>query len=175
MGPIVSTATGGSGLPGEDVIIPGTFSPGHSPGTALYGSLELVDTTHLIMELGGRNPGEYDHIAVDGLLVFDGLLEVRLLYGFMPADGDRFDLFDWGSSSGRFDDIMLPTLLPGLAWDVSDLYVTGEIAVVDPPIDAVPAPSSLTVLLLGLAIVACRYVRIVPSTPRASRVDSAKL
>src|SRR5947208_264656 len=55
-GPITSTDTDGYGMPGKDVILPGTFSPGHSPGSALYGSLTLLDTSYLIMEIAGRNP-----------------------------------------------------------------------------------------------------------------------
>ncbi len=138
-------------MPGVDVILPGTFSPGHSPGTALYGSLTLVTTSYLIMDIAGRNPGEYDHISVDGHLTFDGILEVRLLNGFMPMDGDGFDLFDWGSASGQFDQILLPSLVPGLAWDVSQLYITGAISVADPPNGRVPAPGSLVLVAAGLA------------------------
>lgn len=111
------------------MILPGTFNPGHSPGTALFGTLELVDTSHLIMEIAGRNAYEYDHIIVEGLLIFSGTLEVRLLDGFTPVGGDRFDFFDWGSATGRFDHILLPALAQHLSWDVSNLYVNGEMFV----------------------------------------------
>jgi MYXO-CTERM domain-containing protein len=141
-------------MPGEDVILPGTFSPGHSPGTALFDSLALVDTSHLIMEIAGRDPGDYDHMSVDGLLTFDGILEVKLLNGFMPIDGDSFDLFDWSSVSGEFDQLLLPPLVPGLAWDSSQLYVTGTLSVVDPPTN-VPAPHTL---LLGAAALGTAFV-----------------
>jgi hypothetical protein len=126
---IVETASKGDGIRGADVILPGTFNPGHSPGTAFFGTLELVDTSHLIMEIAGRNAHEYDHIVVEGLLIFSGTLEVRLLDGFIPMGGDRFDFFDWGSAAGHFDDILLPALAQYLTWDLSDLYLTGEMFV----------------------------------------------
>jgi hypothetical protein len=144
-------------MPGQDVILPGTFSPGHSPGTADFGSLTLVDTTHLIMEIAGRDLGEFDRIIVAGELVFGGTLEIRLLGGFMPIHGDAFDLFDWGSARGQFSDILLPILDAGLAWDLSRLYVDGTVDVLDPPIMALaadtvaaPAPSALVFIGIGL-------------------------
>lgn len=158
-------------MPGADVIIPGTFSPGHSPGTAFYDSLTFLDTSHLIMEIAGRNPGEFDHITVAGHLTFDGILEVVLLDGFTPEGGDSFDLFDWGSVGGTFDHVLMPALTLGLGWDLSQLYVTGAITVL-PPLDsqffaasghslvaAVPAPATL--LVIGAGVLVIRRVRCV--------------
>jgi hypothetical protein len=157
LGPIIDTDRGGDGMPGHDVILPGTFSPGQSPGTAAFGSLTLVDTTYLIMEIAGRDVGEFDRITTTGELVFAGTLEIRLLDKFMPIDGDAFDLFDWGSARGQFSDILLPTLVPRLAWDLSRLYVDGTIEVGDSPImafaadtAAVPSPPALMCIAVGL-------------------------
>lgn len=163
--------TNGNGLPGQDVILPGTYSPGHSPGTAEFGSLTLTDTSHLIMEIAGRDPGQYDHISVSGELVFDGILEIRLYGGFMPIDGDAFDLFDWGSASGAFDEILLPVLKPGLAWDLSNLYIDGTVDVVDPPIDgpAVPAPPAVALLAIGIIAIAVLQRRLAVQPQRFRR------
>ena len=150
------------------MILPGTFSPGHSPGEGDFGALTLLDTSHLIMEIAGRNPGQYDHITVAGQLVFDGILEIRLLNNFMPADGDVFDLFDWGSASGQFDEVLLPQLIPGLAWDISKLYVDGSVGVVDPPITSlafdtaattVPAPSVFALFAVGVVVIGVGHWR----------------
>lgn len=166
LGPIIDTDTGGDGMPGHDVILPGTFSPGHSPGTAAFGSLTLVDTTYLIMEIAGRDVGEFDRITTTGELVFAGTLDIRLLGGFMPIDGDAFDLFDWGSVRGQFSDILLPTLVPRLAWDLSRLYVDGTIEVGDSPVmafatdtAAVPSPSALMFVGVGLVALAMLHAR----------------
>ena len=163
LGPMVVTDVNGTGYPGQDVILPGTFSPGHSPGTAVYAGLTLVDTSHLVMEIAGRDTSQYDHIGVTGEVVFEGTLDIRLLSGVMLRDGDSFDLFDWGTALGQFDTILLPVLDPGLAWDLSQLYVDGSVGVVDPPISsftsfaptqAVPAPAALALVSLGLAALA---------------------
>jgi hypothetical protein len=62
--------------------------------------------------------------------------------GFQPRAGDVFDIMDWGSVSGTFNDVNLPVLTSGLAWDASDLYRTGELKVL-------PEPATLSLLALG--------------------------
>jgi hypothetical protein len=49
---------------------------------------------------------------------------------FSPLAGESFDILDWGSLSGTFSSISLPALSDGLAWDQSQLYVTGVLSVV---------------------------------------------
>ncbi|WP_437769557.1 hypothetical protein WMF27_07755 [Sorangium sp. So ce281] len=78
-------------------------------------------------------PGAAPLLVVDGDVSLDGVLEV------VPADdtapfqaGDTVALLGWsGELTGTFADvhIALP-LAPGLAWDTSALYTTGEITVV---------------------------------------------
>ena len=110
-GPITSTDTDGYGMPGKDVILPGTFSPGHSPGSALYGSLTLLDTSYLIMEIAGRKPGEFDHISVDGHLTFDGTLDLRLAKSesryYYLKEGETFSFREnsQGQKTGTFADM----------------------------------------------------------------------
>jgi hypothetical protein len=79
---------------------------------------------------------------VFGNLSLASSLEVGLINDFAPQLGDRFDLLDWGSLSGRFDAVGLPALGGGLAWDASALYATGEIGVV-------PEPATVLLLALG--------------------------
>src|SRR5262249_8982142 len=55
---------------------------------------------------------------------------VLLIPGFTPAAGQSFDIMDWGSLSGTFSSLILPTLTVGLAWDSSQLYTTGALKVV---------------------------------------------
>ncbi len=67
----------------------------------------------------------------------------------MPLAGQRFDLFDWGSSQGQFAqlDFSQAPLAAGLVWDTSRLYTDGSLAVA-----AVPEPGSSALLLAGLAV-----------------------
>jgi hypothetical protein len=60
-------------------------------------------------------------------LSLGGRLEVSLIEGFTPAAGNSFDILDWGTLSGTFSTIVLPTL-SGLAWNTSQLYTTGVLS-----------------------------------------------
>ena len=71
---------------------------------------------------------------VTGQLTLDGTLHVSLidLGGglFAPHLGDSFDILSWGTRSGTFNSIQLPTLAGALAWNTSQLYVSGVLSVV---------------------------------------------
>ena len=86
------------------------------------------------MELGGTTPGtQYDQLHVGGTLSIGGILSVSLINGFMPAVGSSFDLLDWGTLSGTFSSLSLPTLATG-QWDTSQLYTTGVLSVIPSPL-----------------------------------------
>jgi hypothetical protein len=125
----------------------GTIAPGNSPGIiAVDGDAVLADTSLLLMELAGTGAGDFDQFNVTGLLGFDGTLTVTLTNGFAPQVGDVFDLFDFGSTNGlAFDAVNLPDLV-NAAWDTTDLYVGGSIAVV------IPEPGTFALLLLGCGL-----------------------
>jgi len=72
-----------------------------------------------------------------------GNLEVSLLDGFQPENGDSFNIFDFGSLTGEFDNVLLPALSASLAWDDSALLNNGSLSVV-------PEPGSVVLCLLGL-------------------------
>ena len=114
----------------DNVNFTGTFSPGLSPTTSVVGNIGLLDTSTLIMELGGTASGSgYDQLQSSGTIGFDGILQVTKINGFEPALNNIFNLFD-GSLSGLFESVSLPSLAPGLAWNQSQLYTTGVISVV---------------------------------------------
>jgi hypothetical protein len=56
-------------------------------------------------------------------------LQVSLINGFKPVAGNTFDILDWGSLSGTFNSIQLPTLANGLQWNASQLYTTGVFSI----------------------------------------------
>jgi hypothetical protein len=64
------------------------------------------------------------------LLSANGVFDVSLISGFEPTAGMSFDLLDWNAVEGSFSAIQLPELA-GLAWDMSQLYQTGVLSVVE--------------------------------------------
>jgi autotransporter-associated beta strand protein len=83
----------------------------------------------LSMLLG--SPNLHDQINIAGTLAADGVLSFSVGNGGLSAQaGDIFDVLSFGSVTGTFDSIILPTLGSGLGWNTSNLLVTGELAVI---------------------------------------------
>ena len=94
------------------------------------------------MAIGGRTPGiQYDAPVASGSLILSGALDVELTDGFVPADGDSFELFS-GPTLGTFATCDLPALTGGLSWDSSRLDTDGVVSVV-------PEPSTFVLLGIG--------------------------
>lgn len=126
----------GSFSGGGTAVFLNSLSPGNSPAlVTMAGNATLVGGTSLAMELGGTTAGStYDQLHVGGALSIGGVLGVSLINGFMPAIGSSFDLLDWGTLSGTFSSLSLPSLAAG-QWDTSQLYTTGVLSVVPLPGD----------------------------------------
>ncbi len=93
-------------------------------------NLSLAPTNTLIVEIGGTAPGNgFDQIKDSGTLTLGGTLQVVLTGGFAPANGNTFDILDWGTMSGRFSALQLPSLAAPLGWDTTRLYTKGTLAV----------------------------------------------
>ncbi len=99
----------------------GDLNPGNSPAALQFaGNVVLGPATDLSMELGGTALGsEYDHVAVAGILSLDGSLDVSLIDDFTPSAGQSFDVLDFGTLSGNFATINLPSV-PDLTWDTAN-------------------------------------------------------
>lgn len=129
-----SGAGGSTG--GGDIFFEGDLRPGNSPATVTFANnVGFGSGATLSIELGGEAPGSfYDQVHVTGALALGGALAVNLVDAgaglFEPAAGDSFDILDWGSLSGSFASIQLPTLASFLQWDSSQLYTTGVLRVV---------------------------------------------
>ena len=80
------------------------------------------------------------------LLTFGGTLNVTNIGGTL-VNGDVFNLFDWGSTSGAFSSVNLPALTGSLAWDQSNLYTNGTIAVIPEPRAALIGGIGMLILL----------------------------
>ena len=148
----VDTFTGNLAMTG------GTLAPGNSPGlTSVFGDYSQDINSTLQMEIGGLLAGiEHDVLDVSGIMDLGGSLEVLLYGGFNPDAGDTFDILNWGSLTGMFDFLVMPTLLGDLFWDTSSLYTTGELSV---GATAVPEPATVALLGIGLAGLGGVYLR----------------
>ena len=146
-GTVIITAgvLGGSGEVGGDVDNQGgAISPGNSPGVMeIDGHYSQGADASLLIELAGTDAGLSDLLSVGGIASLSGQLAVTLLDGFQPAFGDDFDVLDFGAIEGEFNEILLPSLSDGLAWDLSSLYSNGSLSII-------PEPASW--VLLGVMI-----------------------
>ena len=114
----------------------GVYSPGNSPGISTAAAVTLDSTAAgtngspvLAIELAGSSPGtQYDQLHVTGQLSLSGTLQVSLINGFVPVAGQTFDILDWGTRSGTFSSIALPSVA-GLEWNTTWLYATGVISI----------------------------------------------
>ncbi|TVQ53863.1 MAG: VPLPA-CTERM sorting domain-containing protein [Rhodobacteraceae bacterium] len=137
-------AVSGSGTfagPGKVEVL-GALSPGASFGLLDFeGDLFLGPDSVTIMQIGGTARGvSYDAIDVGGTLTLGGLLQVVLLDGFTPRDGERFSLFNAMAFGGAFDALDLPE---GVF--LTDLYDGG--------LGVAPVPLPASAWLLGSAVV----------------------
>jgi hypothetical protein len=133
-------------------------APGFSPGKiTITGNFVQQAGGTLAMDLTGLGIGQYDVLNVGGNASLGGALQISFLDGFTPKVGDRFDILNFGSSTGDFASLFGLGPAAGYTFDVSlsanslDLVVTS----------AVPEPSAFT--LFGTGILLLGFVRLTPA------------
>ena len=142
-----------------DTMVAGTLSPGNSPGKMQFGGALSLDSTAVVrMELASL--ASFDQIAVDGLLTYDGELNITLLGEYAPQVGDTFALFSAASvaNSSQFKAITFNIA----GFEGSFDYGTGMLKIV-----AVPEPSMAGLLALGAGLLIFQFKRAV--RPKAVR------
>lgn len=124
----------GTGTTGNLVVNSNaSFAPGDGgiESVNVIGNLMLDGGSFSVFEI--NTTGDIGDLAISSaLLTFGGTLGVTNIGGSLMA-GDTFNLFDWGTTTGTFSSVSLPTLDAGLAWNQSNLYVNGQIAVAAVP------------------------------------------
>ncbi len=123
----------------------GTLSPGNSPGlTEVTGDYDQGPAGSLLIEiLGTTAASQYDVVDVTGSATLDGLLEVVLLDGYIPNDGDSFDILIADTIVGGFSTLTLPSL-SGMNWELETLVdAQGSDDILRLSVLAVPEPTDL--------------------------------
>jgi autotransporter-associated beta strand protein len=145
------TLAGGKTLKGNGTVngfvnvLGGTVSPGESPGTLTVGDMTFGSGSTLNIELNGTAAGLFDVLNSTGALIVQPGSTLAVSLGYTPLPGDSFDIMNWGSESGTFDTLSLPTLPDGFTWDSSNLYTNGSIAVV-------PEPATMLMLIIAAGL-----------------------
>ena len=118
---------------GQLSLSTGTFVPNAGTMAARVGSRILVQgglaqaaSGIMAVELGGTQPNQMGRIEATGAATLDGALNVTLVGGFLPAEGNKFQVIKSASRSGVFSTIDGLTLPNGLifeaAYGATDLH-----------------------------------------------------
>jgi len=86
----------------------GTVSPGFSAGEIQVDDYTQGPNGVLDIEIAGRNPGEFDVLAVAGTANLAGELTVTDINGFVAGGGDTFTILTAAQVLGTFDTLTIP-------------------------------------------------------------------
>jgi hypothetical protein len=95
----------GTGTIGGDLINSGTVNPGLSASAGkltVTGAYTQNAGGTLNIKLGGTDPSAFDQLAVTGSAALGGTLNVTLIPGFTPTDGNSFQVLPCAFSTGDF-------------------------------------------------------------------------
>ncbi len=80
------------------------------------------------VSLGGPNPNQSGQLAVAGNVVLSGPLNVVLANGYVPVEGDQFEILSCNSLSGTFNSINAPAgMTVSYFPNYAELVVTGTV------------------------------------------------
>ena len=160
----VGEAVGTLSLQGAELLLAGTGDLVNNGvvesllgDNSVDGNLVSGLSGRLLFEIAGTGGVNIGAITLSGDATLDGTLEVVPLGGFTPALGDSFDLLFAQEITGGFTDTQLPSLAPGLFYEVqvlADEFATTDVlrlsvAVIPEPTAAWLFASGVCFLLLG--------------------------
>jgi hypothetical protein len=141
-------------------IAPGGVSkPGDAPGVlTILGNLTEAEASKLDIALGGTTPGtEYSQLIVDGAASLLGSLDLNLVDGFSPTNGQTFDIV--GTGDGLTDGVTSLSLDGGACWTKGGGFECNSGAFFD---------------LFTLSVVPRAGRRYDPGRSRAERLDDSR-
>lgn len=123
-------SNGGTVKPGWPVT--GTLTIENGDFTMVYSNRinHVIYPGAIEFQLGDTDAGDFDQLVVGGTLTLGGTCTLGLVEGYSPEVNTTWQILDWTTLVGEFDTI---NLLDG-DWDTSNLYVTGEVTFIPPPI-----------------------------------------
>lgn len=138
----------GNGSVSGDVSSAGQIAPGDPLGTlAIVGNFTQDAEGKLIFEIKGASPDAQDHLSITGSATLDGTVEVRFTDGFLPVQGQVFELIDVsGSVSGSFAQVIFPDLRSGFQFSAQFVNGRYEVTALS---DGAPAAGLLNVSTRG--------------------------
>ena len=128
------------------------FNDGLLDGSVFLNDGDLVLSDSSVLELEIGSVFDFEEVATSGDITFGGILDISFADGFLPAVGQTFDLFDFGSVAGQFAEIRSE----GVLLDTGDVTFGGSVSIVS----AVPEPSAFVVLSLGSVLMLRRRRRV---------------
>jgi len=155
---------GGSGSVQGLTLNGGTVAPGNSPGLLTAYELNGSNGTFQFQLGAPTTRGvTYDAINVTSLLTLGAntAWTFETLDNYAYADGNTYDLFDWGTADmSTFDVAVLEAALPDLntastdlKWNVSNFTMDGTVGVI-------PEPSTGSLMVFGIAgLIALKAIR----------------
>ncbi|GMU23122.1 MAG: hypothetical protein AMXMBFR13_32050 [Phycisphaerae bacterium] len=110
----------------------GSFRPGNFDGIGRVQLLDYqqADTGRLFVELTGTALNQFDRLVVNGTALLDGLLNVDIDGGFVPALGNTFNIISAIDVSGTFDGVQTSGMPAGLTIRVNYLPTSVQLQVV---------------------------------------------
>jgi hypothetical protein len=148
----------GSGKVNGQLINGGSGSPGNSPGTFFVnGDYTQLDTGSLLIELA--SPTSFDLLSITGSAILDGTLSISLDAGFVPAPADTFTFLTAADVSGEFSNAPGGSRLATADGLGSFLVSYDPDSVFLSEYAAIPEPSALSLVLIGVAAAAGRRHR----------------
>ena len=127
---------GGNGIVAGNVANGGQVIPGGTGGAGVLNFASNYTQSSggsLIANLGGASPGtDYGQLVVSGLATLDGTLDVHLINGFAPTNGETFQVLNYDPHSGQFASVVLDNFpvgtTLGASYNASNLILTATVA-----------------------------------------------
>lgn len=118
-GILAGSGTIESGVRSNGILQPGRGGVGNLTITK---SLQLVRNSTVHIDLGGKNPGQFDHLTIGTSALIRGKVEIFAVGGFQPQVGDEFRILDSaGFVLGNFTQVI--SHIPNVSFSTSrDLH-----------------------------------------------------